>query len=176
VKPIIPIALAALLWPGASMAQVQTLGDLGWLVGAWDGEGGGAQQKGAGGFSFTPDISGHVLVRRNVAEYPAADGKPASRHDDLMVIYQDGRWLKADYWDSEGHVIRYTVQTVTPRSVVFLSETAPGPRYRLTYRRSDTGLAGAFEIAEPSDPGHFHDALAWTARRSRGGGSTGDVR
>src|SRR5262244_1588463 len=47
---------------------------------------------------------------------------------------------RADYWDSEGHVIRYGVTVDAGKSIVFLSEGA-GPRYRLTY--SFTGAKAA---------------------------------
>src|SRR5262249_32328531 len=46
--------------------------------------------KATGSFSFTREVQGRVLTRRNHADYPAAKGRPASTHDDLMVIYQDG--------------------------------------------------------------------------------------
>src|SRR5438067_1020480 len=57
-----------------------------------------------GYFSLHPDLGGRVLVRKNHADVPAANGHPAATHDDLMVVYLDGEsGARAEYWDSEGH-------------------------------------------------------------------------
>src|SRR5712692_4440664 len=71
-------------------AKADDWGPLQFLVGQWTGEGGGEPGQGSGSFSFTPDLQGKILVRKNVAEYPPSKEKPAYRHDDLMVIYRDG--------------------------------------------------------------------------------------
>ena len=92
------------------------------------------------------------MVRTNYSNTPATGGTPASRHDDLMVVYVEAGVVKADYFDSEGHVIRYVVDG-RPGEAVFVSETkAAEPRYRLTYtqaspstltgRSSDSGASG----------------------------------
>ena len=122
------------------------------LIGEWTGEGGGQPgTASAGDFSFTPDLQGAILVRRSFAEYPAANGRPAFRHDDLTVVYRDAsRQLKAAYWDNEGHMIPYTVRAAA-NGVVFESE-APrsATRYRLTYTNAGTGRVKIrFELAEP---------------------------
>jgi hypothetical protein len=90
-------------------------------------------------------------VRRNHASYPARDGKPASEHDDLMVVFVDDGKLRAEYWDSEGHVIRYEVQAPAANRLVFVSEARAGaPRFRLTYVSPAAGrLELTFEIAPP---------------------------
>jgi hypothetical protein len=55
------------------------------LIGQWEGIG---DQAGAtGGFTFAPGVQDRVIVRTNYSNTPASGGKPASRHDDLMVIY-----------------------------------------------------------------------------------------
>src|SRR6202011_6405981 len=59
------------------------------LTGDWLGEGGGAPGQGAGEFSFRSELGGKALVRRNRADYPAAAGKPAFHHEDLMMIFQE---------------------------------------------------------------------------------------
>jgi hypothetical protein len=48
---------------------------------------------------------------------------PATRHDDLVAIHVDGGRVKADYFDSDGRVIRYVV--------VFRSGESRGARTRL---------------------------------------------
>lgn len=128
--------------------QAADWGPAQFLIGKWKGEGGGGPGQGSGAFSFEPDVQGKVLVRRNFAEYPAQGGRPASRHDDLTVIYREGSQLKAIYFDNEEHTIRYNVDAGAG-GVMFLSE-GPGPRYRLTYTSTgkDT-LKIKFEIAPP---------------------------
>src|SRR5947209_18842668 len=79
------------------------------LVGQWKASGSGAPGQGEGKFSFAFDLQNKVLVRRSHTDYPAAQGRPAFAHDDLMVIYLDesSHKFRADYFDNEGHVIRY---------------------------------------------------------------------
>jgi hypothetical protein len=141
-----------------------TLASFQFLLGKWEGVG---DQAGAtGGFTFAPGVQDRVIVRTNYSNTPASDGKPASRHDDLMVIYVDAGVVKADYFDSESHVIRYVAEA-RPGAVVLVSEiTAAEPRYRLTYTRaSATMLNGTFEVAPPGKPDSFSPYLSWTARK-----------
>lgn len=110
------------------------------LVGDWTGEGAGAPGQGVGECSFTFDLQHKVLIRKSFAQYPN------SRHDDLMVIYLEPD-LKAIYFDTEGHVIHYTVEA-GPDSVRFVSE-----QFRLTYKKADDDkIAMDFEIAAPGKP------------------------
>src|ERR1700731_2127914 len=117
-------------------ASAQDWGALQFLVGRWTGEGSTADQgAGVGAFSFAPDLQGKVLVRKNFAEYPKTNSKPAYRHDDLMIVYRDGitHDLRAIYFDSEDHLIHYVINS-SGNGVVFLSEgTVDTPRFRLTY-------------------------------------------
>ena len=134
----------------------------------WTGEGTGQQGAGTGAFSFTPDLQGKILTRHSFAEYPAAAGKPASRHDDLMIVYHDGgtRDLRAIYFDSEDHIIRYFAKAM-PDGVAFVSEGNPDEvRYRLTYTSTgkDT-LRLRFEVAAPGKD--FATYLEAGARRDR---------
>ena len=102
--------------------------------------------------TFTPDLQGTILVRRSFAEYPPANGRPAFRHDDLTIVYRDAdsKQFRATYWDNEGHVIRYSVQTAEG-GVVFVSEGPPsGQRFRISYSREGTSQVKIkFEIAAP---------------------------
>ena len=85
-----------------------------------------------------------------------------------MIIYQDeAHVLHADYYDSEGHVIRYVGVTVGSNAVVFTSEPASSsPRFRLSYHFSGDGiLTGTFEIAAPNQPNSFTPYLSWSARK-----------
>jgi hypothetical protein len=139
-----------------------------WLLGAWTADGGGAQPgtpQGQGGFSFTPDAGGQVIVRKNFADYPAQGGKPAERHDDLMVIFREGGAERATYWDSEGHIIHYAVTAPAPGRVVFESDDPAGPKYRITYRQTPAGLEGEFALSP--DRQTFKPYLTWTAHKAR---------
>jgi len=115
-------------------------------------------QASKGGFSLTAELDGEILVRKNHAEYPTTEGRPAFSHEDLMIIYHDGGVTKAYYDYSEGHIIHYDV-TVSPdkKEIVFLSEKgAAGPQYRLTYDDFEAGAVKVlFEIAPADKPGQF---------------------
>ena len=158
--------LMVALSSGVVRAQTASrLEPLRFLLGEWQGVG---DQAGAtGGFAFKSSVQDRVIVRTNYSNTPATASSPASRHDDLMVIYLEGDSIKADYFDNEGHVIRYVVQP-RPGSVVFLSEARPDePRYRLTYGRADdTTITGSFEVAPPGKPDAFASYLTWRARKT----------
>jgi hypothetical protein len=138
------------------------------LIGEWVGE--GKEGQGTGHFSLTPELGGKILVRRNHAELPAGNGRPAGVHDDLMVIYksQDGKSFKAIYFDSEDHVINYEV-TFSPdkETLTFISATVPrAPRFRLTYQReADDRIGIKFEIAPPGKAEEFKIYLEGKARK-----------
>jgi len=145
--------------------------DLRFLVGEWTGEGGGSSTgQGMGAYSFLPELGGKILVRRNTADYPAANGNPAVHHEDVMTVYleAEGKVPEAIYFDSEGHVIHYSVE-INPagKSVTFVSPSQTGqPRYRLTYSDSGKGVVhGRFEIAPPGKPEAFTRYMEWSARR-----------
>jgi len=137
------------------------------LIGNWVGE--GKEGQGSGYFSLTPDLQGKVLVRKNHAELPAANG-PAAVHEDLMVIYksEDGKSAKAIYFDSEDHVIHYMV-TASPdqKTLTFVSApTASAPRFRLIYQKESEDRIGIkFEIAPPGKPDEFKTYLEGKARK-----------
>ncbi len=145
-------------------------GSLRYLIGNWTGEGGGGPGQGTGWFSFQVDLQGKVLVRKNHSEFPATKDRPASAHDDLMIVYRESdsygeRGIHAIYFDNEEHVIHYTV-TMFGEKVIFTSDPAPGPRYRLTYSREGSdGVRLKFEIAPPSRD--FSVYLEASAKRAK---------
>jgi len=139
-----------------------------WLIGDWTATGSGKPGQGSGGFSFHQDLQGHVLIRKSFSEYPATAGKPAYRHDDLMIVFPAGKDLRAEYFDNEGHVIGYAISVSSDgNTITFVSEeAATGPRFRLTYRKnSERTLTGTFEIAPPDKPNGFAKYLEWTAQK-----------
>jgi hypothetical protein len=139
------------------------------LLGRWAATGSGKPGDASGNAVFSGEAQGHVMLRKSFADYPAINGRPAFRHDDFMVIYVDADSLvKADFYDSEGHVIRYVVTVKGPGNVEFLSVATPAvPRFRLTYVLSSEGaLGGQFDIAPPGTPDVFTQYLRWTSRKT----------
>jgi hypothetical protein len=135
------------------------------LVGEWQGEGDGKPGQSGGAATFTFELQGKILVRRSHADYPAANGRPASHHEDLMTLFSEGGQLKAFYADNEGHIIRYLLTEVAG-GVAFTSEPTPGPRFRLTYlRKSDALVTLRFEIAPPTKPDAFSTYIEAVTRK-----------
>jgi hypothetical protein len=137
------------------------------LLGDWKGGASGKPGEGSGEFSLKPELGGKVLVRRNHDEYPAGSGQTnIAMHDDLMIIYPaaDPGSFRAEYFDSEGHVIHY-VATPSPGKIVMVSNNPPTqPRFRLTYtKKPDNSLGIDFEIAPPGQD--FHSYLSGTVTR-----------
>jgi hypothetical protein len=132
--------LFALLLAPAVQAQpaASPFEPLQFLIGTWTGEGTGQPGAGQGEFSFQPELNGQVLVRRSYNQLASGP-----RHEDLMIVYLEGM-PRAIYFDSEGHVIHYTVSTPARNTAVFESADAPG--YRLTYALEGKKLNGKFEV------------------------------
>jgi hypothetical protein len=165
-KPATPDAQAKPATPAAS-PQLSPLSGLFFLLGTWNGIGEGKPGEASGQARFRRDLQGQVIVRTSYAAHPKQGDRPASRHDDLMVIYPDaGGHVRADYYDNEGHVIRYAV-TARPGGAVFVSDVEPNaPRFRLTYTLHPDGtLGGGFEFAPPGKPEAFSPYLSWNSRR-----------
>lgn len=154
---------------GAMLAAGQTadaFAPVRWLAGEWKGEGSGAPGQGAGAFSFRFELDGKVLVRKSYTEFPAATGRAAFRHEDLMVVYPE-QGLRATYFDNEGHVIHYRA-TAAGDAVTFVSDAAGGgPRFRLSYRKTgaETVLV-RFEMAPPGKPEEFKTYVEGSSRRT----------
>jgi len=169
------LMLVAVLLSGAPpsrAADPDPWADLRFLIGEWAGEGKGAPGAGKGTFSFGLELQDKVMVRKHRAEIPAAGGHPAATHEDLMVIHaaDGGNGLRVAYFDSEGHVIHYTVTVAADKqTVTFVSDAAgKGPRFRLSYvKQKDDTLAIKFEIAPPGKPDEFKTYTEGTAARER---------
>ena len=172
---VLTVLITFLLLPSSLPAQqAKSVDDWGpwvYLMGQWEGEGGGQSGQGTGEFAFYFDLDGEVLVRKNRADYPATKDRPAFSHEDLMVIYSEPNGAgtrRAIYFDNEGHVIEYAVEFSAERATfTFVSEAvASAPRYRLTYKKEETDrVAVKFEIAPPGKPDVFSTYIEAVAHR-----------
>ena len=153
----------------ASSNSADAWGPLNVLVGEWTGEGGGKPGQGPGNMSVTWDLNRQVMINKGHSEYPATKDHPATVHDSLMVIFKDpsGEKLRATYFDSEGHVIQYAVESSeNPTTIRFVSDALPSaPRFRLTYIRRENDMGVKFEIAPPGKPDAFTPYVEGTVRR-----------
>jgi hypothetical protein len=152
--------------PEIQPSKASSLEAIQFLLGSWQAE--SKPGEPSGGFSFVSQLQSRIILRTNYADYPATREKEAYRHEDLMVIYLNGNQeLQADYYDSEGHNIRYFGQVTGDDQVAFISEsTSTGPGFRLSYRLDERSiLIGSFEIAPPDQPGTFMPYLSWSAHR-----------
>ncbi len=167
------LALGVVLAAGPVSADApQQLEPLSFLLGQWEATGSGSPGAGAGSATFAPGLQDRVIMRTSYAEYPASATVPATRHDDLMVIYAAaGSGLRADYYDNEGHVIHYAVTVPAPGEACFVSDEVGGaPRFRLSYKLASGLLKGEFAIAPPGQPEAFAPYLVWESRRMASGG------
>ncbi|HEV8001247.1 MAG TPA: hypothetical protein VGP63_15275 [Planctomycetaceae bacterium] len=142
--------------------------DFRFLIGTWVSE--AKPGEGSGRFSLEPELQGKVLVRRNVANVPAVQGRAAVKHEDLMIVYPDprSRQIRASYFDNEGHVIDYSVNALPDKKgLVFASDPKlPGPCFRLTYTKAgESEVALKFEIAPPGKPDQFRLYLQGLVKR-----------
>jgi hypothetical protein len=158
--------IAAIALVAAALLSAQPAPDrwkpIEFLFGNWVAQGGGTS-TGQGSFTFEPQINRTIVVRRNFAEYSSGP-EAGTRHDDLMIVYADppGSSLRAIYFDSEDHVIHYTVKTPSPNVAIFESDgSKDGPRFRLTYALRGKNLDGKFEVAAPG--GDLKPYLSWTS-------------
>jgi hypothetical protein len=164
---VAPISVRAQSTPVTT--TVVDWGPLKQLVGHWVADSSGGQ-PGVGTraeATFVQELDGQVLVRRDHSEYAAANGRPATIHDGLLVIYPTGvRTFAAHSYDNEGHVIDYAV-AATDRMITFTSAVAAGaPRFRLSYVPIAATMQVRFEIAPPGQPEAFQLYVSGITRRT----------
>jgi len=138
-------------------------GNTGWekwqyMLGEWKGEGSGQPGEGSGMFTLKPKLEGNILERKGRTEIAATATRPASLHEDVMIIYKnrEGNPVKSIYFDNESHVINYDI-TYSENKITMTSEANPAmPRFRLIYEKLDDKLLNIrFEIAMPNAPEEF---------------------
>jgi hypothetical protein len=110
-----------------------------WIIGTWDGKAAGKPGSGTGSFSLLYSLDHAVLVRKSLSNYRAPKTAAKTHHEDFMVVYEENGHWRADYWDTERHVIHYTI-TMGEGVATFVSEKTPhSPTFRLIYKRMDKG-------------------------------------
>ena len=137
------------------------------LLGTWEADVVGSNSvKSAGTYTFQPELQGTVLARHSSQDSCKGPATFDCDHHDLLYIFHlaTGDGLQAIYFDNEGHVIHYVVTTPTPTTVVFQSEPAPGPQFRLTYQLVGNVLHGKFEVAGPGQ-NSYTSYLEWQGGR-----------
>lgn len=153
--------------PGCPNTAADPFRPLAFLEGTWDANvQNNAAIKLTGRYTFGRELDGHILARHSTTDPNCkAPANFDCAHGDLLYVFQDapGSTLKADYFDSEGHVIHYDVSTPTPSSVVFLSAPGPGPQFRLSYELSGGLLTGRFQMHMPGQ-GDWRTYLEWSGR------------
>ena len=174
-KKLFEFAVVAVLCSGPLLAQApqntanaDQFSSLAFLEGTWDAnvQNNAAIQQ-AGLYTFDRELSGHVMARHATNDPGCkAPTSFACSHSDLLYVFQEmpGSALKADYFDSEGHVIHYDVTTPTPTSVVFLSTPGPGPQFKLSYELSGKVMTGRFQVHMPGQ-GDWRTYLEWSGSR-----------
>jgi hypothetical protein len=159
------------VWTAAPVqAEDGPWADFRFLIGSWVSE--SRPEEGSGSFTLEPDLGGKILVRRNTANLPAAKGRPAAKHEDLMIVYREpgGKTFQASYFDNEGHIIQYSVSSLPDKKgLVFISNPdRSGPRFRLTYTKGERDkVTVKFEIAPPGKADQFKTYLEGTVRRKK---------
>lgn len=125
-----------------------------WLTGEWKGEGSGKPGQGTGVFTFTSDLNREIIIRKSHTDFPAANGKPAFVHEDLLIVYSgpSGKEDKAIYFDNEGHTISYNI-SYKDNSIVLTSEKVTGtPVFRLVYTPVDNRTVNtSFEMPQDGE-------------------------
>jgi hypothetical protein len=156
---IVPPAVAAPLAP--------PLSGLAFQLGTWSGAGKVTDTGGSstGNSVFSAEANGTVMLRKDHTNLFGKDGKPAGGFDQLMVIYQEGTAIHADYFDG-AHIIHYGSAQVDPgRSVVFTTTTSPSsPAFRLSYALGESALKVGFAMAPPGGQ-TYRQVAAGTLRK-----------
>ena len=138
------------------------------LLGTWEADRSGDGATGT--FTLSVELQGRILLRKNQADYPKTKERPAFRHEVLMVLWRDGSVTRGEYWDTEGHFIRYVVSVdAGSKTFTFVSDVIQGqPRYRLSYIvSSPSALSLKFEIAPPDAPEQYKPYITAALHRVR---------
>ena len=162
---LLALALMPALAQTTAPPAASSWASLEFLNGTWTAVAqGDAGAISSGTYTFRLELNRHVLARYSTKD--AGCRGPSSfdcEHGDMLYVYEEapGRKLKAIYFDNEGHVIHYDVTTPTPATAIFLSEPAPGPRFRLEYELKGSIMNGKFQVQIPGQS-DWKSYLEWS--------------
>jgi len=163
------VLLAALVCLLASdvRAQSDPLAAARFLIGKWTYVNTGKPGEPTGWTSFASSLGDRVIVRLSNAKYPAAAGRAAYTHEDMLVISSVPGAIRGDYYDNAGYVSRYTVTSPVPNTVVFTSDKVKDQvRARLSYKLEANGrLTAYYEAAPANAPEKFAIYAVWSLQR-----------
>ena len=139
---------------------------LSFLEGEWSAATAGAAGTSnvVGSYTFRRELGGHVIARHSSSASCKGPTDFDCQHGDLLYVFVEGAGhdLKAIYFDSEGHVVHYSVSTPTPSSAIFLSDpSVPGPQFRLVYELKDKLMSGKFQMHMPGQS-EWKSYLEWS--------------
>jgi hypothetical protein len=139
-----------------------------WIIGTWDGQASGKLGAGTGSFSLLYSLDHAVLIRKSISNYKAPKTAAKTHHEDFMVIYEENDKWRAEYWDTERHVIHYSIE-MGEGTATFISDKAPkAPTFRLIYKRLPKGaLSVEFAMAAPGSQ-DFKPYVSGTCTRRPG--------
>jgi hypothetical protein len=170
------IAIAVVSMLLATSAEARTAGlqpelaGIGFLLGHWTSldRGKVAETGGTstGVVSFTSEVGGSVVLRKDHVNLYDRSGKKKGSFDILMMIYPEAGTLHADYSDGQ-HIIHYTSADVSAgHSVSFTSASSPqAPTFKLVFSLDDPKTLNIdFSMAPPRSD-EFHPIATGKARK-----------
>ena len=126
-----------------------------YLIGTWKGTNSGEPGQGEGYFTFGFELGENILIRKGHTVFPGHENQPARIHDDVLIIYKENSSVpdKAEYFDSEGHVLHYNISYTNNDIIIFTTNnTGEGnPIFRLSIIKMDNVTTGVKFEAAPSD-------------------------
>lgn len=166
---MIALAISGSAAHAQAPAPTAPLAGLSFLIGEWAHGKGKVTDKGdtsTGSSTFTNEVGGTVILRRDHTALFGATGRPVGAFDQIMMIYAEGGAVHADYSDGT-HVIHYVSSRIVPgKSIDFASAAGPEiPTFRLHYELANsTTLAVDFGMAPPGST-DFHPIATGTLSR-----------
>ena len=125
--------------PQKAEGQAPDLSQLQYLVGDWTITGGRMTLYGAsprGETEITSELNGRAYFVRDSFTLIGVEGQDLGKNDSVMLIYQDGTILRADFSNGRGALHYRGSISANAKSVVFESEPPQGAAtYRFTYKQ-----------------------------------------
>ena len=157
-KLLIIATIATLAGPGA-VGQSDSLGQIRFLEGKWEGTATGEPGKGVSTREYRSELNGRFLSARNKSVYEpkSAEAKPEVHEDFGMYSYDRAlKKIVLRQFHGEGFVNEYSLDSVSADgkslefSTVRIENIAPGWRAREAYRIVSSGeVVETFSLAPP---------------------------